>query len=142
MTPLGFAITLFLALVVLLPSRRMAALAVVAGVCYITQGQQFVVGGFHFTAIRVVLLAAFLRTLFRRELRSIRFNKIDWALTAYILVGSGVPVVREGTHDELVYRLGCLYDMLLPYWVFRALLANWEEAEQFLCGLALLIIPL
>jgi hypothetical protein len=142
MTSLGLAITLFLSLVVLISSRTMAALAVMAGVCYITQGQEYDFGGFHFTAIRLILLAGFFRTLFRRELQGIRTNKIDWALIGFILITNLIPTLRENTHKELVYRLGMMYDMVLPYWIFRALLSNWDEAEKFLHGMSLLIIPL
>ena len=126
MTPLGLSITLLLSFAVLLLSRKIAALAVMAGVCYVTQGQQFVFGGFHFTAIRLVLLAGFLRIMLRWELRAVQINKIDWAVTCFIIVVNIFPALRENTHKELVYRLGMMYDMLLPYWIFRALLSGWD----------------
>jgi hypothetical protein len=138
----GVALTvLFVSGVLLLP-RSWAALGVIAAVCYITQAQQVVLFGFHFTAIRIVLLAGIFRILARGEFRGCQLNKIDWALIGYTCATTFVPWLRERTSDELVYRLGCAYDILLSYWVFRGLLNNQETIETFLCGLAILIVPL
>jgi len=57
MTPLGLIITLSLAAPVLFLSRRIAALAMIAAVCYMTQGQVLNVFGLHFTSVRIILLA-------------------------------------------------------------------------------------
>jgi hypothetical protein len=142
MIPAGIALTLlFVASVLFLP-RRLAALGVMASVCYITQGQFFTVVGFHMHAVRIVLLAAMIRLMVRGEFRYLKVNKIDWAVLAYAVVVNLVPILRERTSEELVYRLGSLYDILLSYWVFRGLFRNWEELETYLAGLAFLIVPM
>src|ERR1022692_2690653 len=142
MNAVGSALTLILALLVFCLPRRWAALGVMAAVCYITQSQQVNFLGFHFTAIRIVLLAALIRIMVRREFTNCQLNKIDWALIGYTAAVTLVPSLRERTSEEFVYRLGCAYDILLSYWVFRALLIDWSEAKTFLQDLAFLIVPL
>ena len=142
MNPLGLVVTFLLVGATLFLSRRAAALSIMCGVCYITQGQQLNIGGFHFTAIRFILLAGLARVLLRRELRDLRKSNVDWVLNGFALAVNLIPIIRMGTHEELVYRLGCTYDILLPYWIFRAMLQDWDEAQQFLRNLAVLIAPL
>lgn len=142
MIPLGAALTLLFSTAVLVLPRVYAALGVMAAVCYITQGQQYVVGGFHMHAIRIVLLAGLVRLVIRGEFRGTKLNKVDWALLGYTAAVTFIPSLREGTSEEFVYRLGCAYDISLSYWVFRGLLKDWDEITNFFNGLAFLIVPL
>src|ERR1700685_250328 len=108
MIPAGIALTLLFVSSVLFLPRRLAALGVMASVCYITQGQFFTVVGFHMHAVRIVLLAAMIRLMVRGEFRYLKVNKIDWAVLAYAVVVNLVPILRERTSEEMVYRLGSL----------------------------------
>lgn len=142
MTTVGAALTLlFVASVLFLPGR-LAALGVIASVIYITQGQAYTVAGFHMHAVRIVLLAGMIRIIGRGEFKYLKLNKIDWALLTYAVVVNLVPILRERTSEEAVYRLGCFYDIFLSYWVFRGLLTSWQETERFFVGLAFLIVPM
>lgn len=138
----GASLTLLFGSVVLLASRRGAALAVMAGVCYITQGQQWVVAGFHMHAIRIILLAGLVRLVIRGELRGQKLNRIDLAFLSYACAVTFIPVLRERTSEEFVYRLGCAYDILSSYWVFRGFIKNGKEFESFIHGMAFLIVPM
>lgn len=140
MNPLGGAITIGLCLAVWITVRHWAALAILAGVCYLTQGQEIEVG-FHFTAIRIVLLAGLIRVVARGELRQIRVNAIDRALATYALCLVFIATIRVGTTDELVYQLGVLYNICLSYFVFRALLKEASDIHRALNLLAIAIIP-
>ena len=142
MIPLGIALTLLFVTAVMMLPRVYAALGVMAAVCYITQGQLYVVAGLNMHAIRIVLLAGLVRVFLRGEFRDIKFNKIDWTMIAFILTMTIIPSWREGTWAIFVYRLGSAYDIALSYWVFRALLKNWMEVEEFFYGLAFLIVPM
>jgi hypothetical protein len=142
MTQAGAALTFLFVLVVLISPRPWAALGVFAAVCYVTQDQELVIVGLHFTAIRVVLLAGLIRLFLRGEYRGFRLNKIDSAIIAFISATTLISTFRIGTSEEVVYRLGGAYDILLSYFVLRGLLTNLEEIELFFRGLALLIIPL
>jgi hypothetical protein len=142
MTPLGLLLTLLMASMVYLSPRRWAVLGVMLAVCYITQGQQIPVFGFHFTAIRIVLLAGLIRVVKRKEINQLRLNRIDHCLIAFIISSILIPTLREGTTQMLVYQLGCAYDSVLAYFIFRSLLPTLEDVKDVLARMAFLIVPL
>ncbi|MGO8697115.1 MAG: hypothetical protein ACLQVY_05290 [Limisphaerales bacterium] len=127
-----------IAAVLFLP-RRHALLGIFLAICYITQGQQIIVGGFNFFAHRIILLAGLARILMRGELRSLKLNKIDWTLFAFAIVLNGVPALRLGVWQE---QVGGIYNILLSYFVFRSLVTSWEDIEELLPKFAVLIVPL
>jgi hypothetical protein len=140
-TPLGLLLTLILALMVFCLSRRMAAVATVAAICYLTEGQPLELGGFHFTSIRFVLLTGFLRLLARGELRQLRLNTIDRYLIAYASVILTISTLRLGTTQGFIYEIGILYNVLLSYFVFRGFLRGEGDCREFLGKFALVIVP-
>src|ERR1039458_2477417 len=139
MNAIGTTLILLCAIMVIFAPRRYAVLAVFVSVCYITQGQEVIVGGFHFFAQRMVLLAGFVRMMTRRELRNLKLNKIDWALLAFAIVSMVVAGIRTGVWQE---QLGAGYNILFSYFVFRCLVTSWEDLQDLLPKLAILIIPL
>ncbi len=141
MNSIGLTITVLLSLTVLVAPRVVAALAVMAGVCYVTQGQQYYVISFHFTAIRIIVLAGIVRSVLRGGFRGLQFNNLDKVVIGYAISLLCIYTARERTTDALVYMLGCAYDIILPYFCFRCLLTNLEDAQAFVRGLAFLIIP-
>jgi len=141
MNPTGAILTLIFSLFVLLVPRRWAALGVMGAVCYLTQGQQVNVLGFHFTAIRIVLLAGTIRSMMRGDYTRIALNGIDKVLVAYVVVMMAVYTMRIGTFEALVYQFGCAYDVVLSYFAFRCLISDMQELEDFLSGAAILIVP-
>jgi hypothetical protein len=141
MTPLGFVLTLGLALLVLCSSRRMAAVSIIAAVCYLTEGQPLTLAGFHFTAIRFVLLAALIRVIARGELRELRLNTLDRSLIIYACAILIIATLRLGSVEGLVYQVGILYNVLLSYFVFRCLLRDEEDYREILAKFVVVIIP-
>ena len=99
-----------MAAVVFLAPRRVAALAVFAAVCYLGLNQRITVAGFNFTAARVVLLAGFLRTLARGELRKLKLTNIDRPLLAFAIFSALMEGLRLGVWQE---RVGIAYNVLL-----------------------------
>lgn len=138
MNPLGALLTLLFSLVVFAAPRRYALLGVVGADCYVTQGQMVEIGGFHFTTIRLVFLVGIIRAIVRRDFKEMEFNAIDKCLAAYVV--SSLIIVAIGA-GGIVYQLGCSYDILLPYFLFRVLLKNYHEIEAFLGDMALVIVP-
>jgi hypothetical protein len=140
MTPLGVFITVSLALLVLSQSRQMAAVGIIAAVCSITQAQCLNVG-FHFTAIRLVLLAGLIRIVARGEARHFRMNGVDRALITSASALMIIPTLRVGTEGEMVYRLGVLYDVFFSYFVFRCLVRDERDVRLILQKVPFVIVP-
>jgi hypothetical protein len=112
---------------------------VMTAICYITQGQSILVGGFHFHAIRIVLLAGIIRIAARGEFPKFKVTGIDGAIVLFAVVTYGLMGLRLGVWQESV---GHAYDVLLSYFVFRGLITSWEEVQALLPGLAVLIMPM
>ena len=113
MNPLGGTLTFVFVLIVLLFESRYAVTAIIAAVCYLTQGQEVTLG-FHFTAIRLVLLAGLIRIIVRGEIRQIQSHSIDRSIVAYAVSIAIVASIRLGTMEEFIYQIGGLYNILLP----------------------------
>ena len=141
MNAAGATITIFLAFVVLVGSRTWAALGIMAGVCYVTQGQQIYVQVFHFTAIRLILLAGIVRCLIRGELKAIKYSSIDGAMIGFMASGLIIYMARERTSEAFVFFLGIIYDTMLAYYVIRSLITSGEDALKFFHRLAFVVFP-
>ena len=138
MSPLAFLLIAILALIVLTRSRAAAVAAVVAAVAYLPQTEVLNIG-FHFYAVRLVLLAGIIRLFIRGEHRDFRFGKLDKAL--FIYAGVIFVIASLRAPEELTPRLGGLYDLFLSYFLFRCLLRNEEDFRLALSRVAYAIIP-
>src|SRR5580765_7292597 len=77
MNAVGTIILLIVVLVVFSASRRWALIGMLAGVLYLTQGQQLHIFGMNLFAIRFIELAGFVRVMVRREFSFSGLNRID-----------------------------------------------------------------
>lgn len=141
MTFLGFLLTLSLMLAVTCCSRQTAAVGLMAAVCYVTQGQVLDVFGLHFTSLRIILLSAFIRMLSRGEFKQLRLNAVDRSVIFYAFGIAIISTLRIGTLAESVYRLGCLFDVLLSYFAFRCFIREERDLREVLGKFAFLIVP-
>jgi hypothetical protein len=140
-TPLGFVLALGFALLVLCLPRRTAAVGILAAVCYLTEAQPLEIVGFHFTAIRFVLLFGLVRVILQGELSGLRFNKVDRSLFAFGATLLIISVLRHETVEDLVYQVGVLYNVSLSYITFRCLLRSERDLREVLSKFAFVIIP-
>jgi hypothetical protein len=130
--------TVVLILFVFARSRPVAITAIIAAVAYLPQTEVLNLG-FHFYAIRFVLLAGIIRILIRRENRGFRWTGIDKALLTYTFVIFTFASLRAP--DELAFRSGGLYDALLGYFNFRFLLKDEADFRRVLEKAAYVILP-
>jgi hypothetical protein len=141
MNPFGALVMGLLSVLVLCLSRAGAAVAVIASVCYLTEGQDFEIAGFRLTAIRVVLAIALLRVLARGELKRVRMNSVDWALICYAVALLLISTLRVGTVQELVYRVGMFGNVALAFFVCSALLQDPADVPVVITRSAWLLVP-
>jgi hypothetical protein len=83
MTGLAVLFLLLNAVALLALPRRWAPLPLLAGACYMTLGQSVVIGPFHFTVIRLLLLVGIIRVLARKERLLGGLNGLDWMMLAW-----------------------------------------------------------
>ena len=142
MNPLGAFLTLLFSAVVFAAPRRFALLGVMGATCYVTQGQMINIGGFHFTTIRLIFLVGIIRCFTRGEFKAMEFNSIDKCLVAYVISSLLIVAIGAGgAMDSLIYQIGCSYNIVLPYFLFRALLKNYQEIEAFITDATIVVVP-
>ncbi len=150
MNPLAMGMLVTLVLLVLFSPRRWALLAMMAGALYLPAVAGVEVMGIHFSPMRFLELAGFVRVTMRKEFSPDGLNGIDKAFilayvytTAVFLLRSSVgygtssAVSQVGTMD----RIGSMVDAGLCYVTFRALIGGMDDFVQFLKDFALILIP-
>lgn len=125
--------------VVLFGTRRAALLGMMAGVLYLTQGQQFTVLGFNLYAVRFLELAGFIRVLARHEVSFGKLNGVDRALLWTYGYTAIIYAIRSDEANALLAATAT--DAYLCYFTFRGLLANIDEFREFLNSFVVLLVP-
>ncbi len=139
----GFSIALLLANLVgiLALPRRWAPLPLLIGACYVTRSQLIELGPFHFSVIRILILAGLVRIIIRGETLAGRMNAVD----SMMLVWSVWMLLSSSFHENpsaaLIFRLGLAYDACGIYFLVRAFCLSREDVLG-LCQLtAILLVP-
>lgn len=149
MSLLGGAVLALLLALVCGAKRPAAALALMAGTLYLTQGEVLELG-VHLYPQRVLGLAACLRVLARGEFPAGGLNRIDRALvlaygytTAVFLLRSAFGQATDASIAQVsaLDKVGILADVLLGYFAFRGLVRGLDEFIGFLRGFAVLLAP-
>ncbi len=126
-------------MMVLAAPRQWAMVGLLGGVLYMTLGQWLDVAGLHIYPIRVLMLAALVRVLARREWTPSSMNEIDWIMlvtfgyrtAVFLLNGNGAPTVGVGVTT----------DVLLSYFAARGLVTTVQDLTWVLKALAVLLLP-
>ena len=139
MNLVGASILVVLICVVLGAPRRMALLGMMAGVLYLTQGQQIQVLGLNLFSVRFLELAGFIRVMSRREFSFTTLNKVDQALIWLYSYATIVFLLRSS--EGQASAIGTAVDAFLCYFTFRGLVGNMEEFRWFLRAFPVLLAP-
>ena len=125
--------------IVILSTRRGAALGMLAAVLFFTQGQQLEVLGININVMRVVELAAFLRVVGRRELSLGHLTALDRNVVLLYSYTTVVFVVRSDQGQQ--YQIGQAVDAWLCYFAFRGLIRTVDDFRWCLKGLLFVLAP-
>jgi hypothetical protein len=139
MNALGAAILAVLLGVILAGTRRLALLAMLAGVLYTNSSQQITVAGLNLFALRFLELAGFARVLARREFSFSRLAKIDRLLVLLYAYTAVVYCLYESSGQAFV--AGQAVDACLCYFTFRGLIQGVEDFRWCLRAFVVLLAP-
>jgi hypothetical protein len=107
-----------------------------------TLGQVVIVGGLHFTIIRILILIGFIRLIIRGEAYKININAIDKALICWVIVSIVTATLLDPTTGTLINRLGFAYNAIGAYFLFRFFIRDLADFNTVFIALAILILPL
>jgi hypothetical protein len=144
LTLLGFALVASMIILTFGVSKDYRIFPMILSGCYITIGQQVVIGPLHFSAFRIILLAGWLRLLFRREISLRSFNAVDKMLITWVLVNSFINIFLQygGSWAAFINRLGFAYDVIGLYFLFRIYINDISDVWRTIRLVAISILPL
>ena len=138
-TTTGLAFTLLMGLLIIVLPRRFALMPVFALMCFMTMGERLMIGGLNFTMIRVLLLFGWTRLLCKKEIRSLRLNRIDILIILWVISSVVLHNVLWQDRKQFQNTLGVAYDALGTYFLFRLLLRGVDDVEHVLKTFVLFI---
>lgn len=121
--------------------RRWAPLPLLLGACYMTSGQAVMLGPFHFTVLRLLVLFGVIRLLVRGERLPggiIGLDRIILFWGVWLIFSS---LYHKPSMEAFVFRLGVAYNALGFYFLIRVFCRNTEDLRHLLKTTCLLLIP-
>lgn len=122
--------------------RRWATLPLMMGACYTSPTETFLVGPFHFSILRILLLLAICRAIACKERIPGGFHRMDRLMIAWGILLVTTSVFHNPMPEMLVYRLGVVYDAFGMYFVFRLFCQCDEDLVQLIKVTGLLLVPI
>src|ERR1700690_2303537 len=95
-TGVSLFFTACLCILLLMLPRRYALIPLFISGCYMTLGQILMVGPLHFSILRILLLAGWIRIIARGELSTIKPTVIDKVFLAWVIIGTILFAVGRG----------------------------------------------
>lgn len=137
------AVYLLLAIVLVLVLPRRKAIAPFLFVFFTIPIQQVVVlGGFHFTALRFLILAGLVRRVISRKTPSDRFTGVDWAVVLWSISAAVCFCLEYRETGAVIRQIGNLVDTLGGFLVVRFLVPDGETMRRTLKTLAAISVVL
>jgi hypothetical protein len=135
-----------IALILFLP-RRKAIAPFLFAFFTIPIEQVVVLGGFHFTVLRFLILAGLIRRVFSRKLpqdgKNVdRFGGVDWAVLFWSISASIAFCLEYKENQAIIKQMGGLLDTLGGYLVVRFLIPDGEAMRRTLKTLAAICVVL
>jgi hypothetical protein len=140
MNPLGILLTAVAASMLLVCRRSLGALPMLIAALVIPRSQMVQLGSLSFPAIRILIVAGFLRVLFKRERIAGGMNKLDWLLVMWACWLIFSELFRTGMVSMV--RLGDAYTILGIYFLFRVFVSDQEDLRSVIEQICLLLVPI
>lgn len=133
-----------IALILLLPRRKVIAAFLPLCLC-IPLGNVVVLGGIHFTVLRILIIAGLVRAVIDRgsspEGRfSGGFNRIDWMVALWTVAALVTFSLQWMNSQSLIWSLGVLLDTLGGYLALRFLIPDGDTIRLAVKVLALICV--
>jgi len=139
--PLGLAILLASGLAMQVLPRRWAVIPMLVMACFVAPAQRIVVAGLDFNFIRCMVIFGWARLLMRGEYRGFRWTGLDTAVMVWGIVSTLFYTLQLRQFSAFVYQMGTTYDAVGMYFLFRALVRDWDEITNVITAFVLISVP-
>ena len=126
--PLVAGVALIALIAILCLSRKHASAALLLGAFLIPVGQVVVLGGIHFTVLRILILAGLIRAVTSKEkMFHGGFNSLDWFVTLWACSALIVISLQYMQLPAVIKNMGDFLDALGGYYVVRFLIRTTSD---------------
>jgi hypothetical protein len=122
--------------------RKYAFVPILISICFMTFGQKIFISGLNFTILRVFILLGWIRLFISKDLKKIKFNRIDKAMTFWLFCNFAIYCFREQSTEAVINRLGFIYNGFGLYFYFRYFIRDENDIKNVIKTLILLSLPL
>lgn len=141
MTPLALIAIIILGLCVIFLPRVYAPVMMFMGVLYMPLGCRIAFGPADFTAVRILVIFAFIRIICRQECK-ISLNKIDITIIFWVVANILTGILLNRRDTTIFLRLGQSYDVLGTYFAFRFWFRTKKEVIKCLTIIGFALLPM
>ncbi len=121
--------TIFLGILSFVVPRKYFLLPFILAACFVPADQRIMIFDLDFTALRILILVGFLRTILRGERLTFKWNRFDKLVLAWAICGAIIYLIRWANMRALIYKCGILFDVLGLYWLFRINIRSWGDIK-------------
>lgn len=122
-------IVIAMAILVFALPRKYFVLPFILTACFVPADQRVIILGLDFTALRILVLVGFMRTILSGEPLAIKWNSFDKIVFAWAICGAVVYVLQWLNLRAVIYKCGLLFDVIGLYWLFRISIRSWGDIK-------------
>ena len=122
-------ITVLLATLLLVVSRKYFLLPFILAACFVPADQRVIVFELDFTPLRLLVLVGFFRTILFGERLTFKWNRFDKLVLAWAICGAVIYIIQWADMRALIFKCGVLFDVIGLYWLFRINIRSWGDIK-------------
>jgi hypothetical protein len=139
--PIGLFATLILGGSVFLVKRKYALVPLLVILCFVPIAQRLTILSLDFNVLRLLIVAGWLRLLFRGEMSGMRWCRLDALFLAWSLSATIVFTILWGERGFFNRSGGYLFEQFGTYVLVRYLVRDWEDVATLARAAALIAAP-
>jgi hypothetical protein len=139
--PLGLIAVIVLGIAMWIVPRRWAIVPMLIIACFVSSVQKVAIINLDFSLLRIMVLFGVVRLLIHREYRGFVWKPLDTAIVLWAVSSIVIYMIREGSADALINRLGQSFDALGMYFLFRCLIRDWSDVDKIVLSCIIIGIP-
>jgi len=139
----NFAITFLVitSFALLFLPRRWAPLPLLIGACYITRYQSIEIEPFHFTVLRLLIIAGLVRVLIRGERLEGGMNGLDRLMLIWAVSMIVTSCLHKNPSEAVINRSGLIFDACGIYFLLRIFYRSLDDINNLCVFTSILLLP-
>lgn len=142
MNPIGICFSLINAVLCLSLPRKWAPLPLILGATYIPIDDQIELGPLHFTTVRILIAACFIRVAMRGERIVGGWKRLDYLMVAWAGIIVLATLFHRNPGEQMITSFGVIYDGFGIYLLFRIFLRDFSDLRRVFRMVCIVMMPI